>query len=613
MANLLQLLARGKPARARPDSLRRYRVDVPADLPTTDAVFMVLRRMRTPLVVIVSVFAIMTFGLSMMPGTEENPQRLSVFDSFYVISYTGLTIGYGEVPHEFSYAQRMWVTATIYACVIAWSYSIGALLSLSQEQTFRQAIKLQRFGRKVRGIQSPFVLVVGYGQAGEAVCRALEDQGREFVILDEDPQRVQQLALDGYSSDHPGFAASGRDPRMLGLAGLAHDQCEAVLALTDNDETNLSVVMTVNLLRPELMVIARCSDREHAQQMHDFAADVIINPFDRYGAYLVMALRRPSGFRLASWLMSKRGSELPHRLEHLTEGQWVVCADGTFGFEVTRDLESAGLDVVLVDPAEGRPDVSDAVGFIAGAESDIVNLANAAHARIENDQLFIAIRQNSAVNQAPLMAFDADSVFIPTDLLAREAVARITSPNYWSFIDHVLHEDDEWDSRVMDEIVAVVGDETPISNRLDLDYAHAPAVVRWLQEHELRLGDLLRDPNERDIRLAVYPAVLVRAGRRIFTPDMDELLKEGDTLLFLGREPDLSVVLATGFQDAAVEYVATGRQVATAWFFRQVQRWSGRPHDPEQRQPVPGSDQDGQTDQADRATEDSTSTGRSDD
>src|SRR5690606_21572833 len=120
--------------------------------------------------------------------------------------------------------------------------------------------------------------------AGEAVCRALEDQGRTFVVLDNEPDRVQRLALDGYSTDVPAFAASGRDPRVLGMAGLGNDYCEAVLALTDSDETNLSVVMNVNLLRPELMVIARSSEREMAQQMHDFAADVVINPFDRYGA-----------------------------------------------------------------------------------------------------------------------------------------------------------------------------------------------------------------------------------------------------------------------------------------------------------------------------------------
>ncbi len=576
MVNLLQLLQRGKPARTRPDSLRRVRVGVPHEPPSTDAVFLVLRRMRMPLVVVISVFALMTFGLSVMPGTEEHPEPLSVFDAFYVISYTGLTIGFGELPHPYSYAQRVWVVLTIYASVIAWSYSLAVLISLAQEQTFRRAIQQQRFSRKVRGIKEPFVLVVGYGQAGEAVCRALEDQGRAFVVLDNDPERVQSLALDGYSTDVPAFAASGRDPRILGMAGLGHDYCEAVLALTDNDETNLSVVINVNLLRPELMVIARSSEREQAQQMHDFAADVVINPFDRYGAYLVMALRRPAGFRLASWLMSPRGTELPHNLEHLTEGHWVVCADGAFGFEVMRDLESAGLDVVLVDPADGRPDVTDAVGFIAGAESDIVNLAMAAHARIENDELFIAVRQNSAVNEAPLRAFDADSVFVPTELLAREAVARITSPNYWSFIDHVLHEDDDWDARVMDEIVAVVGDEAPVSMRLDIDQSHAPAAVRWLRVGELTVGDLVRDPDDRDQRLAVYPAVLVRDGRRIFTPGPGETLAEGDSLLLLGREQDLGVAQETLFHDSMVEYVVTGREVATSWVVRQLQEWRWR-------------------------------------
>lgn len=576
MVNLLQLLPRGKQARTRPDSLRRVRVEVPREPPATDAVFLVLRRMRMPLVVVVSVFAVMTFGLSVMPGTEENPDPLTVFDAFYVISYTGLTIGYGEVPHEFSYMQRVWVTLTIYASVIAWSYSIASLLALAQEVTFRRSIQLQRFSRKVRGMREPFVLVVGYGQAGEAVCRALDDQGRAFVVLDNDPERVQRLALDGYSTDVPGFAASGRDPRMLGLAGLGHDQCEAVLALTSSDETNLSVVMNVNLLRPELMVIARSSEREQAQQMHDFAADVVINPFDRYGAYLVMALRRPAGFRLASWLMSPRGTELPHKLEHLTDGHWVVCADGTFGFEVTRDLESAGLDVVLVDPADGRPDVTDAVGFIAGAESDIVNMAMAAHARIENDDLFIAIRQNSAVNAAPLRAFDADSVFVPTELLAREAVARITSPNYWSFIDHVLHEDDEWDAQVMDAIVAAVGDEAPVSIRLDLDQTHAPAALRWMRTREMTVGDLLRDPDDRETLLAAYPAVLVREGRRIFTPEREMALEPGDVLLLLGRDQDLQVAQETLFHDSMVEYVVTGQEVATSWVVRQLQQWRGR-------------------------------------
>lgn len=572
MPNLLQLLRKGIPAPHRPDSLRRVLVPVPAEPPSTDAIFLVLRRMRMPLVVMVAVFSLATFGLSLMPGTQEHTDGLTVFEAFYVISYTATTIGFGEIPYAFSYPQRMWIIGSIYASVLSWTYGIAALLALAQEKTFRQALALRRFGRRVRHTSSPFVLVVGYGRAGEAVCRALEAQGKDFVLLDVSPERVQQSALDGFARDVPALTGSGRDPQTLGLAGLGHPHCEAVLALTDSDETNLSVVMTVNLLRPDLMVIARSEDRRTAQQMHDFAADVIINPFDRYGAYLVMAMRRPAGFQLASWLMSPLGSELPQPLEHLADGRWVVCADGAFGYEVARDLESAGLDVVLVDPADGRPDVSGAVGFVAGAESDIVNLAHAAHARIENDELFISVRQNSSMNQVTLQAFDADSVFVPTELLAREAVARITSPNYWSFIDHVLHEDDEWGRTEMERIVSIVGDRTPATSILTLNTTSAPAVVRYLQRGELTIGDLLRDPDDREVRLAVYPAVLVRGGRRVFAPALESPVSEGDTLLLLGQEDDVAEVHDTCFQDPQVEYVATGRQVATGWLFRTMQR-----------------------------------------
>lgn len=571
MANLLQQLNRGRAARPRPDSLRRVKVPVPHDPPHTDAVFMVLRRMRIPLVLIVSVFTVMTVGLSLMPGTEEHPERLSVFDAFYVVSYTGLTIGFGEIPHEFSYQQRLWVTLTIYLSVLSWTIGLASLIALAQERTFRQALRLQRFTREVDRIQEPFVLVIGYGQAGESVCRALDDQDRRFVVVEIDPARVEQMTLDDYHVAYSALAASGRDPDILGLAGLGHEMCEAVLALTDDDETNLAVVMAVNLLHPELTVIARVSDRATAQTMHDFAADVVINPFDRYGAYLVMAMQRPSSFRLASWLMSRRSEQLPHRLGHLADGTWVVCADGSFGFEVTRDLTSAGLDVVLVDPADGRPDLSDAVGFIAGAENDIVNIANAAHARLENEDLFVAVRQESTAYAEPLRAFDADSVFVPTELLARETVARITSPLYWSFVDRVLHEEDDWSERVLQDLVATVGKETPVSFRLDLTWTHAPAAVRWMKSRPLRLGDLLRDPEDRERTLAVFPALLIRRGERTYVPTAATRLHEGDTLLMLGRDEDLSILHGTVFHDADVEYVTTGREVATAWIFRQAQ------------------------------------------
>ena len=58
---------------------------------------------------------------------------MGFFDAFYFMSYTASTIGFGELPHPFTEAQRLWVTISIYLTVIGWAYAIGSLLALFQE------------------------------------------------------------------------------------------------------------------------------------------------------------------------------------------------------------------------------------------------------------------------------------------------------------------------------------------------------------------------------------------------------------------------------------------------------------------------------------------------
>ena len=78
---------------------------------------------------------------------------MGFFDAFYFMSYTASTIGFGELPYPFTYNQRMWVTISIYLTVIGWAYAIGSLLALVQDRSFRQALALQRFTRKVRRLR----------------------------------------------------------------------------------------------------------------------------------------------------------------------------------------------------------------------------------------------------------------------------------------------------------------------------------------------------------------------------------------------------------------------------------------------------------------------------
>ena len=123
--------------------------------PTAQAsatIFLIMRRMRAPLIILIVIFSISVVGLALIPGVDPDgePARMSLFDAFYFMSYTATTIGFGELPYPFTTAQRLWVTFSIYLSVIGWAYAIGSLLTLLQDRAFRQALALQQFTRKVR-------------------------------------------------------------------------------------------------------------------------------------------------------------------------------------------------------------------------------------------------------------------------------------------------------------------------------------------------------------------------------------------------------------------------------------------------------------------------------
>ena len=85
-----------------------------------EILFMVLRRLRAPLITVIAVYAVSVLGLALMPGVDPqgNPWRLGFFHAFYVMSYTSTTIGFGELPYPFSEAQRAWLIVSIYLSVV---------------------------------------------------------------------------------------------------------------------------------------------------------------------------------------------------------------------------------------------------------------------------------------------------------------------------------------------------------------------------------------------------------------------------------------------------------------------------------------------------------------
>jgi voltage-gated potassium channel len=481
------------------------------------------------------------------------------------------------------------VTVCIYLTVIGWAYAIGSLLAHLRDRAFRQALALQRFTRKVSRLGEPFVLVAGHGRAGELLGHSMDAMGRRFVVLDRSEDRIDGLELESYRADVPGLAADVRDPSFLVAAGLDHPSCAAVVALTDDDEANLAVVMAAALLRPDVPVIARATSRAMVERMRAFGEPSVVHPFDRFGDHLRLALRAPAAYQLLTWLEGGPGAELPARGSPPRSGRWVICGYGRLGRELTADLRAEGIDVVVIEPRPSEADADDVVvadgsepgvlaatrleggvGFVAATDNDTTNLSLVAAARKINPSLFVAARQNQPASGPLFAAMEVDALLVPTEVVAHEVYAQLSTPLLWRFLRELPTKDDAWAADFIDRLTAICGEQLQLLWKVHLTPQEAPALTDRLASGAARLGDLLRNPEDRDEPLHAVVLIVLRNDEAILGPGPDFVLAAGDELLLAGR-PAARRALSTILEvDAVREYVVSGRRVPSSWIWRRL-------------------------------------------
>jgi hypothetical protein len=78
----------------------RPRAQIESSSQASSTIFLIMRRMRTPLNTLIVIFFVSVVGLTLIPGVdpEGRPARLSLFESFYFMSYTATTIASVSSP-----------------------------------------------------------------------------------------------------------------------------------------------------------------------------------------------------------------------------------------------------------------------------------------------------------------------------------------------------------------------------------------------------------------------------------------------------------------------------------------------------------------------------------
>lgn len=554
-------------------------------------IFLILRRMRAPLLAVIVFFSIAVVGMTLMPGIEINGEisYLSIFEAFYIISYTATTIGFGELPHPFSTQQRLWMTLSIYMTVIPWFYAIGKIISLFQDAGLRVAVTTSRFAKEVAALSEPFYIVCGYGEAGSLLVSALDSRDIRVVVIEIMQDRVNDLELEDYQFDIPVLCADAQLPDVLIKAGVRHPMCAGVAALTDNDHVNLAVAIAVKLINPSLMVLGRAENEDTAANMASFGTDHIINPFKLFGEHLAMEVHALGTYLLHEWLTSVPGESLPSPAWPPT-GKWVVCGYGRFGKSVVENLEREHITTTIVeaDPeltgcenciigsgTEAKTleeaDIRNAVGIVAGTDNDINNLSIVMTAREMNPELFVVIRKNRRYNEPLFEHFNADITMQPSDIIAHECLAHMISPLLAQFLALARNQTNAWANQLISHLVGTVGEHVPETWTITIDARHAPAVDSMLSYgYQVTLDHLTRDPSNREERLDLVPLLLLRGSKPMLQPESYIPLMHGDQILLCGQPGAKEALPLALSNHKALSYVIDGKEIADGFIWHWI-------------------------------------------
>ncbi len=520
-------------------------------------IWIVLKRLRTPFLVIIVTFAISILGLVLIPGTDDagNPYQMSFFDAFYFITYTASTIGFGETPYAFNYQQRMWVSFAIYFTVIGWFYGIGAIVALIQDEALKKALGKNTFRKQVENIKEPFYIILGYNSITKSIIDRLNSHDYRIVILDKDPEKIEEVMLENFHPSVPAFMADATNQKMLKIAGIHQKNCVGIISLFEDDMVNSKIATISKLLNKKIDIIVKATSKQQVEHFKSMNLQHVKNPFDIISKRIFYGITAPHIWLLEMWMYGHI-LKIKER-DRFPKGKYIIYGNGRMGKAIQEGLQKAGVQYTIRDfdsqkyieekksTIFGDEDdvedllnlgVKESVCIIAATHNDLLNLTIINKAKQLNPGIYTIARENTLNDLNIFKASKINKIYVLEKILADATYNYIARPLADLFIKEVRKKDDQWAEVIVNMLNNVTG-MNPAYFETQINDENAYALTLKLNEGtNVTLADLRRSRSDRSELLHVVYLLLKRGDEVYLMPDSRMSLKVGDELLIVSDE-----------------------------------------------------------------------------
>jgi glutathione-regulated potassium-efflux system protein KefB len=120
---------------------------------------------------------------------------------------------------------------------------------------------------------APRVIIAGFGRVGQIVARILRANHIRFTAIESSIEQVEFSRRFGNQIYYGDLTRSDL------LRSAQAEKAELIIVATDDPDTNIRTARLVRRMYPQLKVIARARNRQHAFRLMDLGAEVVRETF----------------------------------------------------------------------------------------------------------------------------------------------------------------------------------------------------------------------------------------------------------------------------------------------------------------------------------------------
>jgi voltage-gated potassium channel len=210
---------------------------------------------------------------------------VGLVDALYMTIITVSTVGFREIEN-LSTGGKLFTMFIIFSGLGLVAYVFSQLATFLAEGEFRRVLLDRRVQRRLVTMKNHYI-ICGAGQTSVSLIEQFMRSSVDFIIIEKDFQRYEELLNQGYHVLH----GDATDEEILEKAGIR--QANGLVSALGSDAENVFTVLTAREMNKHMQIVAKAIESSASQKLKKAGADSTINPNELGGNRMAVLMLRP--------------------------------------------------------------------------------------------------------------------------------------------------------------------------------------------------------------------------------------------------------------------------------------------------------------------------------